>query len=273
MADASPIALIAGAGRFPFFVAQAVHRQGARVIAFGLRGWVDASLASHVDVYEELAVGELGRLIERLKAHGVSRAIMAGKVTKRVLLDPRTRFDGDALAVLAHVKHVSVNGLLGAIADRLAGEGVTLLDSSTFLGGSLCPDGVLTARQPTPEQEADITVGVAAARRLAELDIGQTVIVKQRVVVAVEALEGTDAAIARAHALAGGGLTVVKMAAPAQDRRFDLPVIGLDTLHSLRQAGVACLAVQPGATLLLERERLIAEADAAGLVIVGRQPT
>lgn len=270
--DASPIALIAGAGRFPFFVAQAARGQGCRVIAFGLRGWADAALASQVDVYEELAVGELGKLLERLKAHAVSRAIMAGKVTKRVLLDPRTRFDAEALAVLKQVKSLSVNGLLGAVAARLSRDGVTLLDSSAFLGGSLCPEGVLTARKPTPAEEEDIAVGADAARRLAALDIGQTVIVKQRVVVAVEALEGTDAAIARAHALAGDGLTVVKMASPSQDRRFDLPTIGVDTLQALRQAGVTCLAVQPGSTLLLDRDRVIAEADAAGLCLLGRTP-
>ena len=273
MVEATPSALIAGAGRFPFFVAQAARRQGCRVVAFGLTGWADPALAGQVDVYEELAVGELGRLLERLKAHALPRAIMAGKVTKRVLLDPRTRFDAEALAVLTKVKDVSVNGLLGAIAARLSAAGVSLLDSSTFLGGSLCPEGVLTARRPTPDEEADIAVGAAAARRLADLDIGQTVIVKQRVVVAVEALEGTDAAITRAHALAGDGLTVVKMAASSQDRRFDLPIIGTDTLHVLCQAGVTCLAMEPGATLLLDRDRLIADADAAGLVLVGHKPT
>lgn len=269
--DAEPLALIAGSGRFPFFVAQAARRQGCRVIAFGLRGWADPSLAAQVDVYEELAVGELGRLLERLKAHELRRAIMAGKVTKRVLLDPRTRFDAESLAVLAKVKEFSVNGLLGAIAARLGGAGVALLDSSTFLGGSVCPEGVLTARRPTSVEEEDIAVGIAAARAIAALDIGQTVVVKQRVVVAVEALEGTDAAIARAHALAGDGLTVVKMGSPAQDRRFDLPVIGPDTLAALCRCGVTCLAVESGAALLLDRDRLIAEADAAGLAIVGRK--
>lgn len=243
------------------------------MVGFGLKGWVDPGFASHVDVYEELSVGELGRLIERLKTHRTTHAVMAGKVTKRVLMDPRSLFDREARAVLTRVKEFSVGGLLGAIADRLAAEGVVLLDSSTFVRGDLCPDGVLTARQPTAEEQADIDVGWAAARAIASLDIGQTVVVKQRVVVAVEALEGTDATIQRAHALAGGPLTVVKTAAPKQDRRFDLPIIGLTTVQTLRAHGVSCLAVESGLTLLLERDRVLAAANEAGLCVVGRVPT
>ena len=267
---ATRLALIAGAGRFPFFVAQEARRQGRHVVGFGLKGWVDPDLASHVDAYEELAVGELSTLIERLKTHRVSQAVMAGKVTKRVLMDPRSLFDREALALLKRVKEFSVGGLLGAIADRLAGEGVVLLDSSTFLHGDLCPEGVLTARKPTAEEQADIDVGVAAARAIASLDIGQTVVVKQRVVVAVEALEGTDATIERAHALAGERLTVVKTAAPNQDRRFDLPIIGVATVQTLHANGVSCLAVEAGTTLLLERDRVLAAANDAGLCVIGR---
>jgi len=267
---ATRLALIAGSGRFPFFVAQEARRQGCHVVGFGLKGWVDPDLASHVDAYEELAVGALGTLITRLKAHRVTQAVMAGKVTKRVLMDPRSLFDREALALLTRVKDVSVGGLLGAIADRLAGEGVVLLDSSIFLRGDLCPEGVLTARHPTTEEQADIEVGVIAARAIASLDIGQTVVVKQRVVVAVEALEGTDATIERAHTLAGGPLTVVKTAAPNQDRRFDLPIIGVSTVQTLHAHGVTCLAIEAGTTLLLERDRVLTAANEAGLCIVGR---
>ena len=268
--SAERLAVIAGAGRFPFFVAQEARRQGRHVVGFGLTGWVEPGLAAQVDVYEELAVGELGRLIERLKAHQITQAVMAGKVTKRVLMDPRTRFDRDALNILTRAKAFSVTGLLGAIADRLAGEGVTLLDSSLFLRGSVCPEGVLTARFPTEAEQADIEVGIAAARAMATLDIGQTVLVKERVVVAVEAIEGTDAAIERAHRLAVDGLTMVKMAAPNQDRRFDLPIIGVATIQMLRTHGVTCVAVEAGTTLLLEYERVITAANDAGLCLVGR---
>lgn len=265
----SRIAIIAGAGRFPFHVAQEAKRQGRQVVAVGLRGWVDPGLASAVDAYEEVPVGQLGRLIAWLRSHEVRQAVMAGKVTKAVLFDQRTDFDAEAIAVLSRVTDYSVPTLLGAIADRLAQEGVALLDSSGFLSANLCPVGVLTARPPTAVEQEDIRVGQQAARALASLDVGQTVIVKERVVVAVEALEGTDAAIRRAHALAGNGLVIVKTASPTQDRRFDLPVVGLDTIKALEDVGARCLAMEAGATLLLDREALVAAADRAGLSLVG----
>ena len=265
----SRIAIIAGAGRFPFYVAQEAKRQGTAVIVLGIQGWADPSLTGEVDAYEEIAVGQLGRLIERLKSHDVHQAIMAGKVTKEVLFDQRTTFDAEALGILGQTKDFSVASLLGVIAKRLARDGITLLDSSTFLQPNLCPRGVLTSRGPTDAEQEDIRVGLHAARTLAALDIGQTVVVKSGVVVAVEALEGTDAAIRRAHALASGGLVVVKTASPHQDRRFDLPIIGSETLATAREAGVSCLAVEAGTTLLLEREALLASANSGGICLIG----
>jgi DUF1009 family protein len=263
------IALIAGAGQFPFHIAAAAKRRGVSVLAIGIQGWADPALAKAVDAYEELGIGQLGTLIARLKSQQVREAIMAGKVTKDVLLGARQAFDAEAGRILAGAKDFSVNALLGAIGERLAREGITLLDSSTFLREGLCQAGVATSRAPTEAESADIAVGVAAARALAALDIGQTVVVKGRVVVAVEAIEGTDAAIQRAHALCGGGLVVVKTASPSQDRRFDLPVIGPATIQTLTAAGVSCLAVEAGATLMLDRQALLASADAAGLSIIG----
>ena len=265
----SRIAIIAGAGRFPFYAAQEAKRQGYGVVGVGIRGWADPALAAQVDAYEEVVLGQLGRLIERLASHGVRQAIMAGKVTKEVLLDQRTEFDAEALSVLRHVREASVPALLGAIGSRLAKEGITLLDSSTFLKANLCPAGVLTQRGPTAVEEEDIRIGLQAARGLAALDIGQTVVVKQRVVVAVEALEGTDAAIRRAHELAGDHLVVVKTGSPQQDRRLDLPVVGPQTVATLRACGATCLAVEAGMTLLLERDTLIADADAARICLLG----
>ncbi len=265
----SPVAIIAGAGRFPLYVAQEARRQGTPIIAMGIQGWADPSLKGQVDAYEELAVGQLGRLIERLKSHGVHQAIMAGKVTKEILFDQRTTFDADTLGILRQSSDFSVNALLGLIAKRLADDGITLLDSSTFLKDSLSPEGVLTTRLPTAAEQEDIRIGARAARALSALDIGQTVVVKQRVIVAVEALEGTDATIRRAHELAGQGLVVVKTASPMQDRRFDLPVIGTETMRTLTHSGVCCLAVEAGSTLLLEREAVIAQANDAGLCLLG----
>ena len=265
----STVAIIAGAGHFPMYAAQAAKRQGLKVVGVGLRGWVDPALASQVDVYEEIAVGQLRRLVEYLKAQAVHQAIMAGKVTKEVFFDERHQFDAQTLAVLSQVKSFSVDALLGAVATHLAGEGIVLLDSSTFLKANLCPVGPLTSRGPTPIELGDIGVGQHAARAVANVDIGQTVVVKDRVVVAVEALEGTDAAIRRAHTLAGGGLVVVKVASAQQDHRFDLPVIGPHTITTLKDAHVSCLAVEAGTTLLLDRHALVADADAAGICLVG----
>jgi DUF1009 family protein len=261
--------IIAGAGAFPFHVANAAARQGRRVVAVGLTGWVDPSLRGQVDVYEELSVGQLGELARRLRAHAVSEAVMAGKVTKEVLLDPRISFDAEALGVLGGVKEFSVNAVLGAIAEYLAGQGVRLLDSSTFLREDLCPSGVVTARAATAQERADVDIGARVARELARLDVGQSVVVRCTVVVAVEALEGTDAMLRRAGQVGGPGGVLVKMGSPTQDRRFDLPVLGVQTIAVAREAGIACLAVEAGTTLLLDRVALIAAADAAGLAIVG----
>lgn len=265
----SRVAIIAGAGRFPFAVAREAKRQGLQVVAVGIQGWADPALRAEVDAYDELPLGQIGRLMERLKAHQIQQAVMAGKVTKQVLLGPRAGFDLEALALLTAAKDMSVPSLLGAVAQRMAREGITLLDSSTFLQANLCPSGALTARRPTAAESADVDAGVRAARALAAADIGQTVIVKGGVVVAVEALEGTDAAIRRAHALAQDGLVVVKTASATQDRRFDLPIIGLETLVVCRDSGVSCLAVEAGATLLLDREQLLERANAAGMCLLG----
>ncbi len=266
------IGIIAGAGSFPIDVAKEAHRLGLRVVAIGLEGWVDARLSEHADTFEQVPIGQLGRLFDRFAAHHVRQAVMAGKVTKEVLFDPRVEFDAEALQVLEQVKEFSVNGLLGAIADRLAGRGVTLLDSSTFLRHQLCPTGVLTVRQPSPEERVDVDMGTDAARQMATLDVGQTVVVRRKVIVAVEALEGTDAAIQRAGQLAGAGCVVVKMASRTQDRRFDLPVLGLRTIDVASAAGVSCLAVQAGSTLLLDKTALIEQANRHQLCLVGIEP-
>ena len=265
----SRVAIIAGAGRFPFHVAMEAKRQGLSVVAMGIQGWADPSLAEQVDAYEEIAVGQLGKLIGRLKSHDVHQAVMAGKVTKAVLLDPRTAFDVEALGILRQARELSVGTLLGAIGQRLASDGITLMDPSTFLQHSLCPLGVFTSRRPTAVEEADVQLGIRAARQLASLDIGQTVVVKRGVIVAVEALEGTDAAIRRAHALADGDLVVVKMASPDQDRRFDLPVVGTETITILRECRASCLAMEAQTALLLDRETLLACANAANLCLLG----
>ena len=263
------LAIIAGAGRFPFHVAESAKRQGLRVVAVGIHGWVDPGLAAYVDAYEEVSIGSLRRLLDSLKAHGITQAIMAGKVTKAVLLEQSSSFDAETRSVLNQAQDASVGTLLSAVAARLAQEGIALLDSSTFLQGDLCPVGVLTTRAPSARETSDIDLGQRAARAIANLDIGQTIVVKGRVIVAVEALEGTDAVIHRAHQLAGSGLVVVKVAATDHDRRFDLPVIGPETVSVLIEANVSCLALEAGVTLLLERESLLTCMNNASLCLIG----
>ncbi len=265
----APMAIIAGAGQFPVHMVQAARRQGVPVIVMGITGWVDPTLAQHVDHYEEVAIGQLRRLIERLTAQGVTQAIMAGKVTKAVLLDPHTQPDDTLQAVLREARDASVPALLGAIGQQLALAGITLLDSSTFLKDDLCPLGVVTSRGPTAREQEDGDIGLRVARALASLDVGQTVVVKERVVVALEALEGTDAAIRRAHALAGRDVVVVKTASPNHDRRFDLPVIGRETITTCRECGVSYLVEEAMSTLLLDRQAVVAMANRAGMCLTG----
>src|SRR3989338_8806460 len=181
----SKVAIIAGAGRFPFYVAREAKRQGHGIVAIGVRGWADGALKEEADVYEEIAVGELGRLIASLKSHQVRQAVMAGKVTKEVLFQQRTAFDAEALKVLGQARDFSVHAMLGLIAKRLEADGIALLDSSTFLRANLCPEGALTSRGPTPEEQQDIQAGLRAARLMAALAVGQTVVVKRGVIVAV----------------------------------------------------------------------------------------
>ena len=270
MSHDATLAILAGAGEFPLHVAREARRQGRRVIGFGIQGWADGSLAAHVDAYEEVAIGQLGRLIERLKAHQARQMLMAGKVTKAVLLNAKESFDAEALAIVVRAGgSMSAPALLGAVGKRLSREGITLMDSSAFLKESLCPAGLLTARRPTPSEEDDAQVGARAARTIAALDIGQTIVVHRGVIVAVEALEGTDAAIRRAGSLAGPGSVVVKTGSPKQDRRFDLPVIGLSTIRAMAEAGATCLAVEARTTLLLDRPAVIDAANTANISVVG----
>ena len=266
-------AVIAGAGSFPIEVAREAKRLGRTVLGIGLQHWVDPAFSTQVDCYEEVSVGQLGRLLERLAAHHVQQAIMAGKVTKEILFDPRVQFDADALGIISHVKEFSVNALLGAIGQWMGQRGVELLDSSTFLQGNLCPVGPMTQRGPTAAEREDIRVGVQVARAIAALDIGQTVVVKRRVIVAVEALEGTDATIRRAGQVAGAECVVVKMASPKQDMRFDVPILGLQTIETLAAVGATCMAVEAHTALLLNRAELLRQANRAGLCLVGVDPS
>jgi len=263
-----PLGLIAGNGQFPLLFARAARVHRRPLVAVAHRGETEPELAAWVDTIEWIEVGELGRMLEVFRTHAVRQAVMAGGIRKQALLE---HFAPDArgLEFLAKLESFGDDAILRALARELEGEGIAVLPSTLFLEALLTPCGVLTARAPSEAEWADIRLGLRVAKALGEWDIGQTVVVRGGVVVAVEAIEGTDATIARS---AGRGGVVVKVSKPQQDLRFDVPAVGPRTVESCRTAGVAVLALEAGKTLLLEREAFLASADAAGLAVVGVEP-
>ena len=266
------IGLIAGAGTFPQHVARAARAHGHWLCAIAIRDHADAAITQLVDAVEWVHVGQLSHLLKICRQHQLTQAVMAGQVTKGALLNPHSVFDPEALQLLARARDMSVSSLLGAIAGRLQEAGVELLDSAAFLADWLPAPGPLTARRPTDAQWEDIHWGQQVAQTLAALDVGLTVVVRAQVVLAVEAMEGTDAAIRRGASLGPPGVVVVKMARPAQDMRFDLPVVGPQTIQTLIETRAACLAVEARKTLLLDQPALIAQANAAGVVLMAVEP-
>ncbi len=266
------IGIIAGTGAFPLHVAQAARARGHWLCAIALNQHADPAIAQHVDAIEWVDFGQLSQLLKICQRQALTQAVMAGQVTKGVLLNPRIAFDPESLQLLAKARDMSVNSLLGAVGERLKQAGVELLDSAAFLSDWLPAPGPLTRRRPSEEQWEEIRWGQQVAQTLAALDVGLTVVVQHQVVLAVEAMEGTNAAIRRGATLGRPGVVVVKMARPAQDMRFDLPVIGPQTIHTLIDVRASCLAVEARTTLLLSRPELIAQADAAGLILVAVEP-
>jgi DUF1009 family protein len=263
-----PLGLIAGNGRFPFLVAEAARRAGRQVVAIAIREEADPSLAAHVDHTEWVGLGELGRCIEALHRAGAREAVMAGQVKHRQIFSG-IRPDLRLLAVLARVAVKSTDSLIGGVVDVLEGEGIRLLPSTHFLEQDLAGAGAMTRRRPSRAQRQDVEYGEKVARHLAAMDLGQTVVVKDRAAVALEAMEGTDEVIRRAGRLAGPGATVVKVAKPRQDMRFDVPVVGEGTIAAMVEAGAEVLAVEAGRTLLIDRPVFLERAAAAGICLWG----
>lgn len=263
------LGLIAGNGRFPVLFAKAARERGRRVVAVAMRGETDPAVESEVDAITWVRVGQLGQMIRAFKKAGVREAAMAGGVTKTRLFE-RARPDLLGWSILAKAAVRKDDGLLRAIAAEFEKRGVRIVESTLYLPDVLAPLGVLTERKPTAREGQDLRYGFHVAREIGKLDIGQTVAVKEGAVVALEAIEGTDACIRRAGKLTRHqGAVIVKVAKPVQDMRFDVPAIGPKTIDSMAQAGARCLGIEAGRTLLLEPERIIAEANARGLCIVG----
>jgi DUF1009 family protein len=278
MSKAERIGLIAGNGSFPLLVLDAARSQGFDVIVAAIKEEAFPEIEQHgAAAVHWLSLGELSRLIETFQREGVQRAIMAGQVKHKQIFSS-IRPDWRLAKLLLSLGTRNTDSLLGAVAQTLAEEGITLENSTSFLEPLLARAGVLTTRGPTPQEKKNIEYGRAVARHLAQYDIGQTVVVAEAACVAVEAMEGTDAAIGRAGEIMrslggeastlGRGLTVVKIAKPNQDMRFDVPVVGVKTIEVMRQAAADCLALDAGKCLLLDGNAIIAAADAADITIV-----
>jgi DUF1009 family protein len=264
----SPLGLIAGNGQFPFLVADAARRQGRRVVAVAIREETLPDLESRVDALHWVSLGQLGRALDALKKEGVTEAVMAGQVKHRQIFSGIVP-DLKMMALLARLAVKNTDSLIGAVADFLAGEGIRLLPSTALLADHMAAAGTMSRRKPSRAEKDDVAYGRQVARTLAGMDLGQTVVVKDRAAVALEAMEGTDEVIRRAGRLAGPGTVVVKVAKPRQDMRFDVPVVGVGTIEVMREAGSSLLAVEAERTLLLDKARVLAAADEAGIAVWG----
>ncbi len=263
------IGLIAGGGRFPILFAESARRAGHRVVAVAHRSETDETLAAQVDALTWVKLGQIGHLVAALKQGGATQSVMLGSIAKRRFFAD-AMLDATGLRVLARVAIRSDDNLLRAMARFLDEEGCPIVDPTPFLQDRLAPEGVLGKHAPTEEELADARYGLELARGIGRLDLGQTVVVKDRVALAVEALEGTDACIRRGGELArSGGFVVAKAVKPGQDRRFDLPAVGPDTVDVLREAGGRVLAVEAGATLVMDLDRMVEKADRARIVLLG----
>lgn len=267
------VGIIAGNGKFPFLVLQGARNLGHDVTIVAVKEEafrdLEAAASSAGADFHWVSLGHLGKCIKILRTAGITQAVMAGQV-KHVSIFSGIVPDLTLLSVLTRLKSRNTDALISAVAEVMRGEGIELLDSTVFLAPLLARPGVLSARAPGEEERADFEFGYRMADVIAALDIGQTIAVKHKAVVAVEAMEGTDEVIGRAGYLAGPGVRIVKVAKPQQDMRFDVPVIGLATIQAMRVAGASALSVDAGRTLVLDGADVFASANEAGIAIVGR---
>jgi DUF1009 family protein len=269
-----PIGLIAGNGTFPLLVLRAARQLGHEVTVVAITGeaspTIDTLAASlGKTTCRWVPLGALGTCISTLRSAGVTQAVMAGQV-KHVKLFTDVMPDLTMMALLTRLRSKNTDALISAVAETLARHGISLMDSTALLADLLAGPGVLTRRSPNESMQRDFEFGYGVADTIAGLDVGQTIVVKDRAVVAVEAMEGTDVTIARAGTLAGECTRVVKVAKPKQDMRFDVPVVGVATIVAMRAARADGLSIDAGRTLILDGNAFVSAADEAGIVVVGR---
>jgi DUF1009 family protein len=259
--------LIAGNGRFPFLVLEGAKRAGVSLSVAAIKEETDPSIEQLADRLLWVGLGQLGKMIKFFKSEGVEQAIMAGQV-KHVQIFSGALPDLRMLKMLVSLPQRNTDALIGGVANELASEGIELIDSTFFLKDNLPAQGVLTKRKPSDLEQQNIDYGLHIAHEIARLDLGQTIVVRAKACVAIEAMEGTDATIRRAGQLAKGKLTVVKVAKPNQDMRFDVPVVGVPTIDAMTEAGATCLCITAGKTLMFDREEMIRVADDRKISVV-----
>ncbi len=275
--ESGVVGLIAGGGRLPFMVAAGARSRGLRVVCVGLAGYVDEPLADEVDTFYPVAVARPGSWIRKLRKHSVTKTVMVGQVTKSHLFTPcrilRYLPDWRAFRIFywrLRGKSIQTDTLLTALADELASGGILLENTTMYCEQYLADAGVMTRHKPGTQIEQDIEFGWPLAKKLGELDIGQAIAVKEREVIAVEAIEGTAEMIKRAGQFCkAGGWTLVKTAKPAQDMRFDVPCVGPETIRDLAAGGAKCLVVEAGKTLIIDKPQTLDLANELGITVVG----
>jgi len=263
------IGIIAGMGELPVIIAKDARERGYKVITVALETLASPEMDSVSDEIRWVNPGKFGELIDILKKHQIKEAIMAGKVPKSLLFKSKITPDLRAVKLLFSIKDKSDDAILNAITKELAGEGIKIIDTTKFSPHLLTPVGCLTRKKPDEEQWKDIEFGWKIAREIGKLDIGQTVVIKGKAVMAIEAIEGTDEAILRGGKWAGDGAVVVKVSKPQQDMRMDVPAVGPDTLKSMENVNAKVLALEAHRSMIVDRETVIRVAESAGIVIVG----
>ena len=259
--------LIAGNGKFPFLALEGARKQGISLAVIAIKEETDKRIEEVADKVLWVGIGQLGKMISFFKREKVSKVMMCGQV-KHVQIFSGALPDLRMIKMLFSLKQRNTNSLIGAVADELAKDKIELIDSTFFLQDNLAREGVLTKRKPNETERGNIEYGLKIANEIARLDLGQTIVVRASACVAVEAMEGTDAVIKRAGELAKGKLTVVKVAKPNQDMRFDVPVVGVPTIETMIQAGATCLCVTPEKTLIFDKAEMLKLADDNKICVV-----
>ncbi|MFM9904922.1 MAG: LpxI family protein [Pyrinomonadaceae bacterium] len=260
--------LIAGNGHFPFLVIEGAVKQGVSLAVVAIKEETEPRIDEVAENVTWVGIGQLGKMISFFKKHNVGKVIMAGQV-KHVQIFSDAMPDLRMVKMLWNLPRRNTDALIGGIADELAKDGIELIDSTFFIQDMIAPAGILTRRKPSKIELDNIEYGLHIADELGRLDLGQTIVVRAKACVAVEAMEGTDATIKRAGELANGKLTVIKVAKPGQDMRFDVPVVGVPTIETMLAAGATCLSITAGKTLIFDRDEMLALANANKICVVG----